>query len=56
MAKPKNFAFGIIALASLMVSPAAVSSPVSMSAATGFNVTVDYSELSFSSTGGAPLK
>lgn len=50
----KNIVFGLVAFTALLVSPATFA-PAGPVVADETSITVDYSSMSFSSSGGAPL-
>lgn len=56
MNKLKNFGLVLGTFAALLATPAAIAPATVAGATTETNVTMDYSELSFSSAGGADLK
>ena len=56
MNKLKNIGLALVTFAALLATPAALAPATVASATDGMNITVDYSELSFSSVGGATLK
>ncbi|MBC9706023.1 MAG: hypothetical protein H9W81_13825 [Enterococcus sp.] len=54
MNKPKNFAVSLFAFTALLVSPVPAF-PAPDADMSAMSVTVNYSELTFSASGGAPL-